>query len=66
VVLSLPPGSPRYLLVHCYALDRSAAAAAAVERLPGQYVDDISLTVEPADVSRMARAARVKKILGPR
>jgi hypothetical protein len=66
VVLSLPPGSPRYLLVHCYALDRSAAAASAAERLPGQYVDDISLTVEPADVSRMARAARVERILAPR
>lgn len=66
VVLSLPPGSPRYLLVHCYALDRSAAAAAAVERLPGQYVDDISLTVEPADVSRTARAARSVRIPRPR
>ena len=65
VVLSLPPGSPRYLLVHCYALDRSAAAAAAADRLPGQYVDDISLTVEPADVSRMVRAARAEKIRGP-
>ena len=66
VVLSLPPGSPRYLLVHCYALDRSAAAAAAAERLPGQYVDDISLTVEPADVSRTARAARSVRIPRPR
>ena len=64
VVLSLPPGSPRYLLVHCYALDRSAAAAAAADRLPGQYVDDISLTVEPADISRMARA--VGSVRSPR
>jgi hypothetical protein len=62
VVLSLPPGSPRYLLVQCYALDRSAAATAAADRLPGQYVDDISLTVEPADISRMARAAGSVKI----
>jgi hypothetical protein len=65
VVLSLPPGSPRFLLVHCYALDRSAAAAAAADRLPGQYVDDISLTVEPADVSRTARAVRHKRPVGP-
>ena len=66
VVLSLPPGSPRYLLVHCYALDRSKAATVAAERLPGQYVDDISLTVEPADASRMARAARIERIRAPR
>jgi hypothetical protein len=66
VVLSLPAGSPRYLLVHCYALDRSAAAAAAADRLPGQYVDDISLTVEPADVSRTARAGRVERLRAPR
>jgi hypothetical protein len=66
VVLSLPPGSPRYLLVHCYALDRSKAATVAADRLPGQYVDDISLTVEPADVSRMARAAGSVRIPRPR
>jgi len=66
VVLSLPPGSPRYLLVHCYALDRSAAAAAAPERLPGQYVDDISLTVEPADVSRASHATRSVRVSRPR
>jgi hypothetical protein len=66
VVLSLPPGSPRYLLVHCYALDRSEAANASADRLPGQYVDDISLTVEPADASRASRAARLETIPGPR
>lgn len=66
VVLTLPPGSPRYLLLHCYALDRSAAAASAADRLPGQYVDDISLTVEATESSRSGRAPRFERILGPR
>lgn len=41
------PASARYLLLHCYVVDRSEAAQAAAERLPGQYMDDVTVTVLP-------------------
>lgn len=51
------PAHARYLLLHCYARGRTESAFMSGECGPGQYIDDIALTVEPERSLRMRSLA---------
>jgi hypothetical protein len=51
------PAHARYLLLHCYARGRTESAFTSGECGPGQYIDDIALTVEPERSLRMRSLA---------
>jgi|GEM_PF-1073700 len=50
------PAHARYLLLHCYARGRTESAFVSGECVPGQYVDDIAVTVEPQALRSKATA----------
>jgi hypothetical protein len=53
------PSHARYLLLHCYVRDRSDVPYAGSERSTVQYVDDVTVSVEPMPAPRPAREQRV-------
>ena len=56
VVVAVPDHA-RYLLLHCYARGQTELAFASGECVPGQYIDDIAVTVQPEQPLRRRSTA---------